>query len=39
MKQILQKNLDKIIRTTVVVGLVLAIAGGYYAYYINQLKP
>lgn len=39
MKRILQNNLDKIIRTTLIVGLILAIAGGYYAYYVNQLKP
>lgn len=39
MKHFVQKNLDTIIRTAVYVGITLAIAGGYYAYYVNQLKP
>jgi hypothetical protein len=37
MKQLYKKHLDKIIRITVVVGVVAAIAGGYYAYYVNQI--
>lgn len=37
MKQILHKNLDTIIRTTIIVGLLLAVAGGAYAYYVNQI--
>lgn len=37
MKQILHKNLDTIVRTTIIVGLLLAVAGGAYAYYVNQI--
>lgn len=37
MKQILHNNLDKVIRITIIVGLLLAVAGGAYAYYVNQI--
>lgn len=38
MKHFVHKNKNFIINTIIGVGVILAVAGGYYAYYINQLK-
>jgi hypothetical protein len=37
MKQLYKKHLDTIVRITIIVGLLLAVAGGAYAYYVNQI--
>jgi hypothetical protein len=36
MKHFVQKNLNTIINTIIVIGVILAVLGGAYAYYINE---
>lgn len=39
MKHFVHKHKDQIIVTIIGVGVVLAVLGGWYAYYVNQVKP